>query len=194
MNIIFGLTGGVGMGKTTVAKLIEKSGFSVIDSDDISRELVGSGQPALEEIRVIFGDEFIGSDGQLDRPKMAKHVFDCSGARTKLEKIIHPRVRESWQASVEEWQVAGESGVVVIPLLFEVGAQGYFNTTFCVACTEETQRQRLRERGWSDKHIGHRIAAQMPIEEKMDLADHVIWNEGDSESLQAQLTQSGCIE
>ena len=194
MNIVYGITGGVGMGKTTVAKIVEESGFAVIDSDDISRELVEPGRPALKEIRTVFGDEFIGSDGQLDRPRMAELVFDSSDARTKLEEILHPRVRESWQASIEKWQVAGKSGVVIIPLLFEVGAQGCFNTILCVACTGETQRQRLRERGWSAKHIGNRIAAQMPIEKKMHLSDHVIWNEGDLESLHAQLTQSGCIE
>lgn len=193
MSTIYGLTGGIGMGKTTAARLLAKAGLSVIDSDDLAREVVQPGQPALDEIRAELGDEFIGDDGNLDRAKMAEHVFNDRAAREKLEAIIHPRVRERWQSAIAEWRTAGESGVVVIPLLFEVAAAGHFDAVLCVACTDDTQRERLRERGWSDEQIGQRIAAQLPIAKKMERADHVIWNEGTPDALRAQLTRVGCV-
>ncbi|SVE02360.1 uncharacterized protein METZ01_LOCUS455214, partial [marine metagenome] len=135
------------MGKSTVARVLAKAGLPVVDSDELAREVVQPGQPAFEGIREAFGDEFIGEDGRIDRPRMAACVFFDDVARKQLEDIIHPRVRERWQACVGKWRSAGDRGVVVIPLLFEVNAEANFDTVFCVACTEGTQRVRLRERG-----------------------------------------------
>ena len=149
MSTIYGLTGGVGMGKSTAAKLLTKAGLPVMDSDELAREVVQPGQLALKEIREAFGDEFIKDDGQLDRVKMAARVFSDDVAREQLEGIIHPRVRERWQICVSEWRSAGNSGVVVIPLLYEVNAEANFDNVLCVACTSGTQRQRLCETGIS---------------------------------------------
>ena len=193
MSMIYGLTGGIGMGKSTVARVLAKSRLPVVDSDELAREMVEPGQPALEEILESFGDEFIGDDGRLDRSRMAAHVFSDDVARKQLEDIIHPRVRERWQLCLSKWRSAGNTGVVVIPLLFEVGAEASFDTVLCVACTAGTQRARLRERGLSEAQIEQRIAAQLAIHEKMNRADHVLWNEGGLETLRAQLTQLGCI-
>ena len=192
MSTIYGLTGGVGMGKSTAAKLLAKAGLPVVDSDELAREMVQPGQLALKEIREAFGDEFIKDDGQLDRVKMAARVFSDDVAREQLEGIIHPRVRERWQICVSEWRSAGNSGVVVIPLLYEVNAEATFDNVLCVACTSGTQRQRLCERGLSEEQIEQRIAAQLPVTEKMERADHVLWNEGGLEALRAQLKQLGC--
>ncbi|MBL67569.1 MAG: dephospho-CoA kinase [Verrucomicrobiales bacterium] len=194
MNKILGLTGGIGMGKTTVARLLGKAGWPVVDSDDLARDVVRPDQPALEEIRRIFGDEFIQTDGRLDRAKMAEHVFRDSLARECLEGIIHPRVRESWQESIAGWRKARQGGVVVIPLLFEVGAESNFDAVLCVACTAETQMARLRERGWGDTQVRQRMEAQLGIETKMDRSDHVLWNEGEIEALEVQLRQLGLVD
>jgi dephospho-CoA kinase len=184
---VIGLTGGVGMGKSTAARLFAKRGLPVVDSDDLAREVVAPGQPALEEIAEIFGAEFI-VDGKLDRQRMAGEVFGDDAARARLEVIIHPRVRELWRGHIEQWR-ANEVpvGVVVIPLLFEVGAETEMDTVVCLACTANTQRDRLRARGWDAAQISARIGAQMDIARKMELADHVLWNEGTLDALAAQL-------
>ena len=184
---VIGLTGGVGMGKSTAARLLAKRGLPVVDSDDLAREVVAPGQPALEEIAEIFGAEFI-VDGKLDRQRMAGEVFGDDAARARLEAIIHPRVRELWQGRIEQWR-ANEVpvGVVVIPLLFEVGAETEMDAVVCLACTANTQRDRLRARGWDAAQISARIGAQMDIARKMELADHVLWNEGTLDALAAQL-------
>jgi dephospho-CoA kinase len=185
---VIGITGGVGMGKSTAAKLLREQGVPVLDSDDIAREVVAVGEPALMEISEIFGADFLNAKGQLDRAKMAAHIFGNDAEREKLETIIHPRVRERWLAQMETWRADDVPlGVVVIPLLFEVGAEAEFDFIICVACTGNTQRERLRARGWDDAQIAARIAAQMDVAQKIERADQVMWTEGDVGLLREQL-------
>ena len=185
---VIGITGGVGMGKSTAAKLLREQGVPVLDSDDIAREVVAVGEPALMEISEIFGADFLNAKGQLDRAKMAAHIFGNDAEREKLEAIIHPRVRERWLAQMETWRADDVPlGVVVIPLLFEVGAEAEFDFIICVACTGNTQRERLRARGWDDAQITARIAAQMDVAQKIERADQVMWTEGDVGLLREQL-------
>ena len=185
---VLGLTGGVGMGKSTAARLLKKAGLPVVDSDDLAREAVQPGTEGLAEIADEFGEGFLKADGSLDRDKMASTVFQDQSARKQLEAIIHPRVRAVWENRIEQWREQKRPvGVVVIPLLFEVGLQDSFDAVLCVASTASTQRSRLRGRNWSDAQIAARIAAQMDIAQKMDLADHVLWNEGTPDQLGEQL-------
>ncbi len=185
---LLGLTGGVGMGKSTVADLLRSLGLPVVDTDQLARELVAPGQPALEEIRTAFGPEVVDETGVLRRDRLAEKVFSDSAARRRLEAILHPRIREQWLAAADVWRVAGKrGGVVVIPLLFETDAQGHFDATICVACTPASQRERLRARGWSNAEIDRRCAAQWPIERKMAAADYVVWTEGDLAATRSQL-------
>ena len=185
---VIGITGGVGMGKSTAAKLLREQGVPVLDSDDIAREVVAVGEPALMEISEIFGADFLNAKGQLDRAKRAAHIFGNDAEREKLETIIHPRVRERWLAQMETWRADDVPlGVVVIPLLFEVGAEAEFDFIICVACTGNTQRERLRARGWDDAQIAARIAAQMDVAQKIERADQVMWTEGDIGLLREQL-------
>jgi len=187
---VLGLTGGVGMGKSTAARLLKKAGLPVVDSDDLAREAVQPGTEGLAEIADEFGEGFLKPDGSLDRDKMASTVFQDQAARKQLELIIHPRVRAVWENRIEQWREQKRPvGVVVIPLLFEVGLQDSFDAVLCVASSASTQRSRLRGRNWSDAQIAARIAAQMDIAQKMDLADHVLWNEGTPEQLGEQLKE-----
>lgn len=175
---LFGLTGGIGMGKSACAQLLRWRGAAVVDTDELARELVEPGQPALQEIAIAFGREFLDAEGRLRREEMARLVFADAGARRRLEAILHPRIQDAWRAQVAAWRAEGKPlAVVVIPLLFETGAEREFDAVICVACSAETQRQRLLARGWSPEQIEQRIAAQMPIEEKMLRADYVVWTE-----------------
>jgi len=187
---VLGLTGGVGMGKSTAARLLKKVGLPVVDSDDLAREAVHPGTEGLAEIADEFGEGFLKADGSLNRDKMASKVFQDEAARKRLEAIIHPRVRTVWEKQIDQWcEQKRPVGVVVIPLLFEVDLQDSFDAVLCVACTANTQRARLRERNWNDAQITARIAAQMDIAQKMDLADHVLWNEGAPELLMDQMKE-----
>jgi dephospho-CoA kinase len=183
-----GLTGGIGMGKSTAAEWLRRRGFPIIDTDVIARQVVEPGQPALEEIRNTFGGEVVASDGTLRRGELARRVFADDRARRTLEGILHPRIHIVWQQRVAELRTGNcPAAVVVIPLLFETNTQGSFDATVCVACSEATQRQRLLGRGWTGDEIWQRNQAQLPIQRKMELADGVLWNEGTPEVLEAQL-------
>jgi dephospho-CoA kinase len=176
---VCGLTGGVGMGKSTAAWFLRERGASVADTDEIARQLVQAGQPALAEIQNLFGPGVISRDGQLRRDELAKIVFAEAPARKKLEAILHPRIREQWLAQVETWR--GENrplAVVVIPLLFETRAETHFDKILCVACSATAQRERLLARGWTPEQMEQRNAAQMPVAQKIARADFVIWTDG----------------
>jgi dephospho-CoA kinase len=177
-----GLTGGVGMGKSTAAGFFLQLGARVVDTDQLARELVLPEQPALAEIRREFGENLVAADGRLNRDELARLVFSDAWARKKLEAILHPRIRECWQAQVERWRMEGRPlALVVIPLLFETAAETCFDKIICVACSAVGQRERLLARGWAADQIQSRIAAQLPAEQKMNRSQFVIWTEGSPE-------------
>lgn len=177
--IRLGLTGGVGMGKSTASQFLYDLGFKVADTDDIARTLVEPGKPALEDIVKAFGKEVLQDNGALNRKKVSELVFSDDSKRLKLEDILHPLIRETWEIRINEWSAENEKlGVVVIPLLYETECERYFDKVVCMACSKDIQRQRLRQRGWSDLEIDQRIKAQLLIGEKMSRADYVVWTNG----------------
>lgn len=183
-----GITGGIGMGKSTAARLLRRNPLPLVDTDDIGRELVQPGQPALAAIQNIFGSGVVSDDGELRRAELARIVFADIGARRKLEAILHPAIRARWLAQAEEWKKQGCAiAFVVIPLLFETGAQSYFDKTICVACSSNSQHARLAERGWASQQIRQRNAAQMPVEDKISRSNFLIWTEGELENHSLQL-------
>jgi dephospho-CoA kinase len=187
MNVC-GLTGGVGMGKSTAARFLQARGAPVVDTDELARQLTQPGQPALTEIQTEFGRKVIGPDGRLRRNELAKIIFADAAARKKLEAILHPRIRERWLAQVEVWRRENHAlAVVVIPLLFETGAKSSFDKIICVACSAATQRERLLARGWTPEQIRQRLAAQWPVDQKISRADFVVWTEGALETHQQQI-------
>jgi len=172
---VLGLTGGIGMGKSTCAELLRARNLPVVDTDDLARTVVEPGQPALAEIRAAFGAQMIDKGGQLNRGELARAVFSDPAARKRLEGILHSRIRELWKAQAKEWQAQDHPlGVVVIPLLFETGAESELDATICLACSGATQQQRLSARGWSGDQTDQRIRAQWPIEQKLAKSDYVI--------------------
>jgi dephospho-CoA kinase len=187
---LFGVTGGVGMGKSTAAGLLRQQGVQISDTDAIARQLVEPGKPALEEIVKKFGASILLPDGRLNRKELARITFSDKAARSTLEAILHPPIRAIWEAEVKDWRAAGHAnGAVIIPLLFETNAASAFDAVICVACSPATQSQRLRERGWNDPEIRARIEAQMPIDQKIHRSDFLIWTDTTLEAHAAQLTK-----
>ncbi len=185
---VCGLTGGVGMGKSTAARFLREQGAQIVDTDELARELVQPGQPALRKIQEQFGNEIVTSSGDLNRGELARIVFGNISARLKLESILHPLIRERWLAQIGTWQQEKHAlAIVVIPLLFETQAESHFEKVICVACSSATQRERLLARGWSQEQIRQRNAAQMPIEQKIARGNFVVWTEGDTEICAKQL-------
>jgi dephospho-CoA kinase len=185
---LLGLTGGIGTGKSTAAKLFSQRGIPVVDTDDLARELVTPGQPALTEVTRLFGTEILDERGELRRGALARLVFSSPEKLKQLEAVLHPRIREAWLKEALGWREAGQGmGVVVIPLLFETKAQSHFQSILCTACSRETQLERLRARGWSDEQIQQRLSAQWPLEKKMAASNFVLWTEGELPMLERQL-------
>ena len=187
---LFGLTGGVGMGKSTAAGFFLQAGARVVDTDDLAHELVSPGQPALAEIQNEFGAKILRADGSLNRAALAEKVFADDSTRKKLEAILHPKIRERWQSQVEIWRQENcPLAVVVIPLLFETQVENCFEKVVCVACSPDSQRERLAARGWTPEQIRQRIGAQMPVEQKVARAHHVIWTEGLPDNSRRQIAE-----
>jgi dephospho-CoA kinase len=186
---LLGLTGGIGMGKSITAQSLRGRGAQIVDTDELARQLVEPGQPALSEIRAAFGENIVAPDGRLRRDELARIVFSDAASRKKLETILHPRIRERWLAQIEIWRRENCAlAVVVIPLLFETQAEPCFDKIICVACSAATQRKRLLARGWTPEQIQQRLAAQWPIEQKIARSDFVVWTEG-SLDVPAQQTE-----
>ena len=185
---VLGLTGGVGMGKSTSGQILRDQGVRVVDTDDLARQIVEPGQPALAEVLAAFGPEFVGPDGRLRRKQMAQRVFADPEARHRLEAILHPRIRRLWRTQVETWRGEGHPlAVVVIPLLFETKAEDDLDATVCVACNRASQMERLLARGWSPEQIEQRNQAQWPIEQKIARADYLVWTEAGFDVHAAQI-------
>lgn len=184
----FGLTGGIGMGKSAAGQWLRNRGVPTVDTDMLAREITEPGQPALTDIRAEFGNEMVGPDGQLNRARLAELVFRDADARRKLEGILHPRIRELWKRQLEIWRSGRKNmAVVIIPLLFETGAERELDATICMVCSAATQRLRLLERGWNPEQIEQRIAAQWSVDRKIAAADYVVWTEGSLEVMSEQL-------
>jgi len=185
---VCGLTGGIGMGKSTAAGLFRARGIPVADTDELARQLVQPGEPALAEIQAEFGTQVIAPGGRLLRDELALIVFADAAARQRLETILHPRIREAWLAQIETWRREKHAlAVVVIPLLFETRAESHFSKIICVACAATTQHQRLLARHWTSEQIRQRIAAQWPVGQKINRSDFVIWTDGALEAHSQQL-------
>jgi dephospho-CoA kinase len=172
-----GLTGGVGSGKSTVAKLLAEHGAVMIDADAIAREVVEPGTPGFDAVVEEFGESVVGPDGRLDRPALAAIVFGDESRRAKLNAIVHPLVG---RRTVELAAAAPPDAVVVydIPLLVENNMSGGFDRVVVVEAGLETRLARLASRGMAEKDARERMAAQAGDEQRRAVADILIDNNG----------------
>lgn len=178
-----GLTGGIGSGKSAVADLLAGHGAVIIDADQLAREVVEPGTPGLRAVAAEFGAVVLTAEGRLDRAALAAVVFSDPQARARLERIVHPAVREL-AAERELSAPTGSIVVHVIPLLVETGQAESFDIVVVVDVEPAVQRARLAQRdGLSESQIAARIAAQSDRQGRLQVADDVIDNSGDRESL-----------
>jgi dephospho-CoA kinase len=196
MTCILGLTGGIGSGKSTVTRILAELGATTIDADAIVHEQQAPGQPMLREIAAAFGEDVIAEDGSLDREALGAIVFRDESARARLGTIVHPPVIAEMMRRAKAAVEAGDPLVVLdIPLLFEgrqsgrgSGAIMDFDRTLLVWVSRDVQIERTMARDDCDRaEAERRIAAQLPIDEKREMADHVIDNSGSLEETREQV-------
>ena len=180
-----GITGGMGCGKSSVTRLLERSAFRVLDSDQIVRTEVLQDRVVVDALRARYGSAVLDAAGAVDRPALARTVFASDPERQWLEELVHPRVFAAWRNAFETDLHA--SWAVEVPLLFEKGLENWFDFTVCVALDPESQLARLERRGLSRTLAGQRISKQLPLTRKIELSDFVLWNAGTPEFLQSQV-------
>ncbi|GAA3761847.1 dephospho-CoA kinase [Streptomyces tremellae] len=184
-----GLTGGIGAGKSEVARLFASYGAVLIDADRIAREVVEPGTPGLAAVVAEFGAGVLADDGTLDRAALARIVFADPARRETLNAIVHPLVRER-SAALE--RAAGDGAIVVqdVPLLVEGGMMSHFDVVVVVDASPGTQLDRLvRLRGMTEEDARGRMAAQATREQRRAAADVVIDNDGPREALEARVRE-----
>ncbi|HEX5110236.1 MAG TPA: dephospho-CoA kinase [Vicinamibacterales bacterium] len=174
------LTGGIATGKSHVRAAFERLGVATIDADTLARDAVAPGSAGLDAVVHRFGSHFLDSDGGLNRRALADLVFADPQARLDLEAIIHPEVRramDAWFASLDPAKHA--VAIADIPLLYETGRAGEFDAVIVTTCHPDVQVRRIMERDRvSEAAARQRIAAQLPLEEKIGRADFVIRTDG----------------
>ncbi|MBS0663106.1 MAG: dephospho-CoA kinase [Verrucomicrobia bacterium] len=179
-----GITGGMGCGKSTVAKLMEPRGFERIDSDALVRDKVLTLPEVREQIRARFGEAVMTAEGTVDRARLGERVFTNEAELAWLEELTHPHVFALWR---EAFAAAKRDVVVEVPLLFEKNLENWFDFTVCVACAPAQQLARLEQRGLPHALAEQRISKQLPLARKIELADFVLWNDGSAEFLENQV-------
>lgn len=187
--LIVGLTGGIGCGKSAVAEIFTRLGTTVIDTDQIARQLTALGQPALAAIREQFGEEYFLPDGNLVRARLRRLVFSDAAAKKQLEALLHPLIRDEVRRRLVTVQTP--YAIVAVPLLLETGAyREMVQRILLVDCGEEQQVERVMARSrFSEEEVRAIMASQISRSERLLLVDDIIDNHGDRTALQQQVEQ-----
>lgn len=181
-----GLTGGIASGKTTVANLFAAHGIPIIDTDQIAREIVAPGQPALARVVEAFGHDVLDASGALDRRRLRTSVFADPAGRRRLEALLHPLILD--EMARRSAAAPGPYQILVIPLLAETGRTEYVDRVLVVDCPVEVQVARLLDRdAENEQQARAMIAAQATREQRLALADDVIVNDGDLDALESEV-------
>jgi dephospho-CoA kinase len=184
-----GLTGGIASGKSAVAAMLREMGFAVLDADSLAHRIIEPGQPAHDEILQEFGKAVLAPDGRVDRAKLSTIVFNDRAKLDRLNAIVHPRVAEVVFRQFDEWQRIGmrDAAFVEAALLIESGIHKNLDGLVVAWCEPQQQLERLLARGLSEAEARRRIAAQLPVEEKLRLATEKIDCSGSLEETRRQV-------
>jgi dephospho-CoA kinase len=187
-----GLTGGIGSGKSVVARMFKEEGAYVIDLDELARRVIEPDKPAWRDVVAYFGTGILNKDRTVDRSGLAEIVFSDPKSRKVLEELTHPRIFEEQDALLEAIEDEDSYSVAIIefPLLFELSFQKRFDKVILVYVSRDEQISRAKERdGLSEKELEKRLRAQLPIDEKRPLSDYIIDNEGSSADTRDQVIE-----
>ena len=184
-NLIVGLTGGMGCGKSTAAAMFADRGFRRLDADQTVRDELLPGPAVAEAIRARLGPAMLAADGSVRRDKVAEVVFSDPAALAWLEELLHPRLLARWREVFA--QSKGTAFIVEVPLLFEKGLENWFDFTVCVTTDSALQLRRLEQRGIPPELARQRLVKQLPLARKCELADHVLLNDGTPDFLREQV-------
>lgn len=188
--MIIGLTGGIGSGKSTVSRAFGELGIGWVDADDVAREVVAVGEPALAAIAEHFGTDVLNSDGTLNRSALRTIIFEDPAQRQWLESVTHPKVRERLLLHLDRLQAQSPYVLLVSPLLFESGQDKLVNRTLVIDVPESLQLSRTLARdGVSESQVRAILAAQLPREERLAKGNDVIDNSGDHANMMRQVIQ-----
>ncbi|MBU9721156.1 MULTISPECIES: dephospho-CoA kinase [Bacillaceae] len=187
--MIIGLTGGIATGKSTVSKMIMERGIPVVDADIIARQVVEPGTNGFKQIVQAFGEIVLTEEHTLDRKQLGKLIFNDTNKRKVLNNILHPEIRMEMRRQSDEYLKAGHKTVVLdIPLLIESNLKYMADKILLVYVPQEIQIERLMKRDQSTKEEAmSRINSQMPIDEKKEVADDIIFNDGAIAETEEQL-------
>lgn len=186
--LLVGLTGGIGSGKSTVARLLERRGAVVIDADHLARESVARGTTGFERVVDTFGPEVLKRDGDLDRGRLAAIIFADPERRAALEAIIHPEVARRFGERVDELRDSSRVVVYVSPLLVELGLAPAFDVVVVVTASPHLRVSRVAsDRDLSPEDVRARMAAQATDEQRMEVADVLVDNDGSLAELEPQI-------
>lgn len=187
-----GLTGGIGCGKSTVAKMLADKGARVIDFDALTHDVQAPDRPAWRTIISLFGEGVLNADRTIDRTKLAALVFDDKNMLKRLNDIVHPIVLEAWHQQLKEIEKEYPEAIVLsdVPLLMEIGLEHLVDLVVLVYAPPEEQIRRIMERnGYTRDEAQKRLSAQMPIDEKIPRADIVIHNQASLDRTQKAVDQ-----
>jgi dephospho-CoA kinase len=188
--LLVGLTGGLGAGKSTVARMLAARGAVIVDADELAARALEPGTRAYERVCGLFGDQVVGPAGRLDRAAIAARVFEDPEKRRALESIVHPEVFRMLAETVESRRDSGDILVFDVPLLVETGFQDACDVVVVVAAPREHQIERvMRDRGMSETEARARLGAQVPDAEREASADLVLRNDGDLTSLEVRVDE-----
>ncbi|MBT2788097.1 MULTISPECIES: dephospho-CoA kinase [unclassified Halomonas] len=189
--MIIGLTGGIGSGKSTVARAFETLGAAWVDADDVAREIVLPEEPALLAIQHRFGDQVMHQDGTLNRAALREIIFNDPAQRQWLESVTHPRIRQRLLQHLERLKTQGAPYVLLVsPLLFESGQNALVDRTVVVDVPQALQLSRTQQRdGVSESQVRAILAAQLSREQRLAKANDVIDNSGDHASMMEQVAR-----
>jgi dephospho-CoA kinase len=184
-----GLTGGIGSGKSAVGRCFGRRGIPLVDADQVAREVVQPGEPALAEIAAAFGADLVDSEGRLDRARLRERVFADTDGRRRLEAILHPRIRDRMGTKLAALPAGAPYAVLVIPLLFEAGQRDLVDLVLVVAAPEAVRVARVTSRDRvSEAQIRRIMAAQCSDAERAAGADDLIDNIGSESELDAKVS------